>query len=659
MDSSDNVASYVPLTPSEHFRRYSGAVNLLEHGPPTTLPDVLTVVGEQAEVYAGITADLNGWQPILDSLVGATVGSGLLGAPIASAFERPDVPYSHNYDVEFPPDSDAAREVARTVHQDIIDGSLINSTSNMPLPGKKTQRSSPLELTTNAKNKKAKIRRTPNGANKTIAAQTVSTAQVYYDSHLLMPGGAEKRLTRLNLKLGKQLYPDVFTPFLQNLCGKGIIRMQFAGRCVSTKDKQERHNHVQMFRHRLSEGSGYNLNANVTNNWPTQFRNHILTPGASQSFFPSGDTSIPSALSAGETPWRDITTNECYWAPYNLADLEDCSWNLNALKLIPSPNGSAAAPAPFADQALTFLSANHFRSSYLALNNKIATSLGAQPSQYRYKACINKGSVCYDFMNKGTGGAKVEVLVYRLKKNANLNWTPPTDVGAPMNFVNLAISVPIGVGYLETCQDKAGTDNLGGRTPSSYDVLSNPQFPFLPLLKKTLQKNQPFVEISRQTFAMPSGSRREFNLELPGICYDPTNQLNSGPDPNAGTPSVFDEYSYAIFISCSGVACTNEMQTPTAAPIGYNVGDMISRCDIQFYCTYTEHIGACLYKYENKPIMYSAGTLTDNAVAPTQTGIKYAPTTLLEQGSAVRLPGTGGITTPGAGTKLLNDFNTA
>merc|ERR1711900_102597 len=79
----------------------------------------------------------------------------------------------------------------------------------------------------------------------------------------------------------------------------------------------------------------------------------------------------------------------------------------------------------------------------------------------------------------------------------------------------------IGEGYVNTEMDKLGTDLLDGRTPASSDVTVLPQFPLLPELKKTIQSNLPFVEVMRNEFAMPAGSRRNVRIHLPGDIYDP------------------------------------------------------------------------------------------------------------------------------------------
>lgn len=582
------------------------------------------------------------WAPVLEgylkSLTGA-VGAGILAGETFSSADPINTVAADSAGF------DTSR--AFTHMSDVINSSDINK---MPTPSQKTKRASGIEIQTDVKRKKTSVKQTPQQANKTVASSTLSTTQSYYDSHLLQ-GAGEKRLTRLNVKLGKQLYPDLVTPFLKNLCGKGVIRMQFAGRCVS--DVGKRHNHIQMFRHRLAQGSGYNQGTLSENGYPTAMKNNILQPASSTNFYPCGPATgaanpTYTHFSTGDTSFRDIVNNQTYWAPYNLADLEDSSWNLNALKMYPPNFLSGGNPTKIVNNVPNFQPKNHYRMSFLAYNNShVATS--SIPGTYKYKAVLNKGSICYDFLNKGTGGAKVEVVIYRVKKQQTLHWTP-----ADQDYVNKSLYGPIGAGYMDTCMAAAGTDDLGGRTPLVADIFDNAAYPFLPKLKATKQGTQPFVEVTRQTFAMPAGARREVNIELPGLNYDPMNQQRAGLASSGGAlgqQSVFDEYTYGAMISCCGVVCTNEMKDSNINEY-FNVGDIISRCDIQFYGTYTEHIGACQYSTNDKPIQYSAGTMIENA---TVTNLTPQPTTILSAEKAIRTPATNNNS---QGLNLNYDFTT-
>lgn len=306
-----------------------------------------------AEIAAdGEIAQAGRWAPIIEGMLGASTGA--VGAGIAYATAR-NFTDAHDPAEQIHswrhPGAGGADELEGTLGGDLFgkvqrnppfinSGGLPNKRQKpMPAPDQGTKRASGTQITSHPKRKKggkggsykrAEVGPTPKQAEKTPASKTIATAQSYYDSHLLL-GTGEKRLTRLNVKLGKQLYPDCITPFLKNLVGRGVIRMQFAGRCISALNS--RHNHLQVFRHRLSDNTGYNTGQTTTPApFPTTFKNHILYPASTADFTPGGSTAGANHYAAGETPFRDIATNETYWAPYNLADLEDCSWNLNQLK---------------------------------------------------------------------------------------------------------------------------------------------------------------------------------------------------------------------------------------------------------------------------------------------------------------------------------------
>lgn len=454
----------------------------------------------------------------------------------------------------------------------------------------------------------------------------------YHDSNLLQSQG-EKSLTRLNVKLGKQLYPDCITPFLKHLNGHGKVRMQFGGRILAKVNL--RHVHMQAFRHRLSAGTDV-----VNAAWPAGVESRILGPNNTVPFIPAG----PAV--AGTTPYpvnttslRDINTGDVYYAPYNTADLEDLSWNLNSLKL-GNPEWGAGIELPsFEPNVSLFVDDSHARQSRIAQNNMflpdLPTVADSHTSPYRYNAVFNKGSILYNFMNKGLGGAKIDLIVYRIKKGSTQTFTGNTLANnSTQPFVQIADA--IGAGYVATALAKAGTDELIGRPPVSTDVYTNPAFAFLPEMKRTLQSQMMFAEVSRQTFAMPSGSRREVNIVLPGSVYDPTNiPASNVPVHPPNYPQIFDQGTYSVVISVSGQKCTQEL---TETGSSFNIGDMYAGADIQFFATYTEHMGACQYKDTPTANMYSRGALLPGTGTSVPTQFKVAPITMLPQNQAVRIP---------------------
>lgn len=204
---------------------------------------------------------------------------------------------------------------------------------------------------------------------------------------------------------------------MKNLQGNGTIRMEFAGRCISKINL--RHTHMQMFRHRLSANTDY-----TPSQWPTGTpgtADYILGPQNTTAFNIAGGGTA-GGYAIGTTSFRDIINGTTYWAPYNKADLEDLSWNLNGLKL-DHPDWSTAPVGSLvtSTNVALFEINKHARKSRIAQNNATAVALppgtgSNTPGNYRYNAVFHKGTVHYDFMNKGDGGAKVEIIIYRMKK---------------------------------------------------------------------------------------------------------------------------------------------------------------------------------------------------------------------------------------------------
>lgn len=329
------------------------------------------------------------------------------------------------------------------------------------------------------------------------------------------------------------------------------------------------------------------------------------------------------------------------FAVLNRPDLEDMSWNLNKLKLkqestppVPVNNDLAGAPLfllngtgtdPLPTTIGDFNAASsispsriwtdvqpfkidlHRRQSFLQQNNHWATPpslLAASPTQvgqlapYRYDAVLRYGKISYEFMNKNDTAATVQVIVYRVKKTSKLAATaatytdlnpatilPTTTPSGQYSIqypLNLLVSA-VGQGYMNTVGDAYATENFQGRTPLYSDIYDNPAYPLLPVLRKTQESQNPFVEVMRNKFVMTAGSRRSLDLHLPGLAYDPADmpllQGESGGStvkPNNVIPSsqipIVDQYSYAAVLSCNGQKMTRFFdRKPTSGSPGGSV----------------------------------------------------------------------------------------
>jgi len=466
----------------------------------------------------------------------------------------------------------------------------------------------------------------------------------FLDSDLLETLG-ENQLTSLAMTVGKAVYPDHIGTFLKQFLNHGVTRTSFAGRMISGQN--QRLYHHQVFRHNLAANSG-----TTPAPYPPGMINRILTPQNPDVFTPQGDGSGGSTLAPGSQSFRDMMTGEVYYSPDNLSDLEDMSWNQNHFKITPNENATNGLVTKLYPDAALFVPNYHGRQSMLYRNNFLATGypVDTVANRPKWKACINKGSIEYDFMNKGLGGAKVVVLVSKIKKSHLM----PSNVSSYDSSASFPVSSSIDqiqLGWLATQNATASTEKYRGRIPSGNDVTINPAYTFLPELKRTSQAECDITEVSRQTFAMPSGSRRNVKINLPGLFYSP-NDIPSGTL-QTELP-IMTEYTYIVTLATCGTVATAEymeganLQTQEANT--WRVGDDFAESNIQFYATYSESIGPAVYEPPNKPFLYNNGGILPASVTP---GGPLALTTgtMMCQADGVRIgPQHGGhITTDAAG----------
>lgn len=449
----------------------------------------------------------------------------------------------------------------------------------------------------------------------------------YFESHLLQNFGEAKH-TSLRLVLGKQQRPDAISAWLHSMVRHGVLRTQFAGRCLSAKDV--RHFHMQCFRHNMSANA-----SNLATIYPSTIEDYILFPGSTLPFTPGGTTGT-GVLAAGETSFRDMLQQSVYFCPDNRADLEDNCWNLNVYKPTPTDYGAPAAAVRHAPLVPVASPSVHARVSAIYTNNDASYNPGATPPTWRYKAVINTGHVKYDFINKGEGGAKVIVVVYRPKKTHAL----------PTNFTNYTTdhTIPlttqsdaIGQGWMDKTHCQTSTDTYDGYQTNAQDIISNPAFPFMPVLKRTKAEIAPLVEIKRQTFALPSGGRRSMDIILGGDVYDPIDLPQK-----SGVMPILDNHSYCIVISTCGVQSSNVLKESTSTA-SYIVGDAYGPANVQFVGTYSEHLGSAMMTPDTKPVLWNKGGLIPPQ-APAAGTMTRSTAVMLPTNRTVRMPATTGLT---------------
>lgn len=492
----------------------------------------------------------------------------------------------------------------------------------------------------NAKTKKSRIKLSvkPHVASRT---SSLTTNAPFFDSEFLEAQG-EGTMVPLVAKIGPAVKANHFKSFLEQFLGKGQVRTSFAGR-VLTK-QATRAFHTQVFRHKLSVSDDTSFQA-----YPNTITDRILSPASSVPFELAGpvpDWPPSSSLPPGTTSWRDMKDSTCYFASDNLTDFENLSWNLNRYyKSRPAVVDFGTPTSTVRDEEKDVPYLNHKHSRVSVIQEYNAQGFGVNepslnkftPAAGQYHAVVNSGSIHYNFMNKGLGGCKVTVVVFKVKKTHTMSplfsdYT--TNVNFPMESSVLAIQN----GWLRKCMANAAVQLQEGEIPNSLDVTSNPAFPFLPKLKQTLEADNDISEHSRQTFALPSGSRRDVTIMLPGMIWNPC----SVPQKYDGSGNaILNEYTYLVTIASCGVSTTNVLKDSQYNPNparGFNVGDDFCESNLQFTGTYTENVGGALFVPNNKNWLYNAGGLilqdltgVDNVRADTRT--------MIRQKDTVRVPG--------------------
>ncbi|HHZ82362.1 MAG TPA: hypothetical protein EYN64_06560 [Flavobacteriales bacterium] len=333
-----------------------------------------------------------------------------------------------------------------------------------------------------------------------------------------------------------------------------------------------------------------------------------------------------------------------YWAPLNRPDYEDMSWNLNKLKLLPDnllgtvdEDVGASIGTLYAAQHSLMRLNSHRRVSNILLNNALPGGVTTQTTPfpkgasapYMYNMVFNYGAVDYVFSNKGMFSAEIELVLYRIKKNKSPKVSSDNDERhACPGMAYASLYTPIIEGYVKQVADKFGTDDLGGRDEIGADVLNDPKFPYLPKLSKTKQGDLPYAEVMRKKFVLAPGGRRPVNIVLPGDVYDPCNISSSAQTSDTDgvtglkryfSYAILDDHAYAVAISVNGTiqsrnlhkdAQQNVVPQPIPGmqpPVDVPFLDLHGEADVQYYCSYSEHVGACQYKTPTTKTIYCRG----------------------------------------------------
>ncbi len=460
----------------------------------------------------------------------------------------------------------------------------------------------------------------------------------------LIPSLHTNQLTSVVLNRQNTLgHHDPIHNFLANLMQSGQTVSQWSGiiraqsKLVGKDSQGVRTTICQNFRHRFSTNREIDFDNYELNNddYPTAYGT-VLLPNVPAFTFPEGTGgSIDSSAIYNHKPYENC------WAPLNRPDLEDMCWNLNKLKL-----GTPIVTdfeESFQDGVPYFQFNRHRRQSVIEINNlnpskiDVPSSTFNQP-QYRYEAVLKGGHVTYKFMNKDSTGARVEVIVYRMKKNAQSSadctdyvandpvTTVPGDTSANANPL-CNIVPPILQGFQDKYIGKLGTENLAGQAfapLNGFDkgaVFNNPEYPLLPHFKTTRQTTLAYKEISRTAIALPAGGTRDVTVKFDGVKYDPADiykKLSVAiTTSEQQLPGIMDEYSYAIAISVCGVKMSRLVTDKNASDelVSDALFDVHSSAKVMYTAEYVENLGAAAYKKPGKVNLMNNAIQRDIVVA--------------------------------------------
>lgn len=457
----------------------------------------------------------------------------------------------------------------------------------------------------------------------------------------------------VKLKLGTQLpTPNSIENFLSLFNQSGTVAMSFGGRLTCSQDKRARVYHA--FRHMLHLAGA----RDVGDQYPTGAK--ILGPSGTLSVVMTGGNAATRTVN--HAPIYNVSDGDVYFAPYNLADLEDLSYNLCKFKL--GPVGNASDSINFLDDVDRMQNEKHRTNSAIYKNNVLAASYANSGSYasapYLYDAVFKQGVVDYLFMNKGESPLKLEIIVYKAKHN-----TSQIPIRFDQYDIEKQLEDVIGEGYVRKVLSDIGTDDViedvgdGNQPPVlplKTDVVTDPSRPFLPTGRFVKQADLGYREHERVKLVLQSGERRPFQLVLGGMKYDPVTQVrrHDQDDTDVGlSMPIINNASYLVAIALSGVPTsrnlsgTSKVDTVGANPtVGGVFGDVYTDSDLQFYGTYTENVGAMSYKYCKTRNIFTNGarpSMTSTLAAynhglASSSKIHSTPVTMLPQSQAVRIP---------------------
>jgi len=507
-----------------------------------------------------------------------------------------------------------------------------------------------------------------------------------YNGSIALAAG--KRLPPCSINLGPNVYLDNTPDWNKLMNKKGRVSTEFNFRMTSSKD--HRAHHYQAFRHKWShdytaekDPYGSLLDKSYPAGTIVLGPKHYADNSAGQkiAYKPPG-VSASSTLDitgTGVFNVKPACNGNIYFSEVSLTDLYNQSYTLldNVSHLLFSRNITNGGYASGPEHLLPTSTNSHCRVSYpeywnggpypdpsgvVPNPNQGSAALtqygaGTETARMQFIPCINSGKIDYSFSNKGLNAARVECIVYRIKKTANLpvSYSLYNTSQDQLDLSNVAALVKdkheaaLQLAYVKAGQARVGLDNLEGAAVNAADIISNPKVKLMPVLKGVVAANDPLVEVERQAFVIGAGDKRQINIKLPGVKENPltktkeiTRQLNQ--DPNLTTLQTvantrwlntpFDDNCYFVCLSLNGLVSTKTVMDGTQIPVAN--GSIFTDAEVFCEAVYTESVQACAIKTDSYGIeVYNKGKVLEDTL--TGTGVTK---------SAVILPLSGANFTP-------------
>lgn len=380
------------------------------------------------------------------------------------------------------------------------------------------------------------------------------------------------------MRLAKSVFFDNMPWLINQLNRTQTMRSQAELQIIGDSEQRS----VQMFtyRHRC-------ISSDITTS-------RVLNPvNASGQWYPMVDgTAISNtgvySLDLNQGPTAQYYNGKCFYAPLNIADLE---------------NQSFAMVAPFFNQSITPISttssfagidpagASNFTAGHMAHRvspywaqytadgeSSVTGLVGNSYNRPLVSPTVVDGGVKLSFSNKGPSGAFVEILVIKKKQNG-----PDITVGNVANTYDqplLAYSDAIGKGQLVMKSNNQGVIDLGGDTPNVDHYMTSPYHKLLPESKFSKKTDVDFSQKERFKFALPSAGKKTVTIRFGGF---------NGIGNNIGVGDKFCPETVSILIAINGQIQSAEFSKATDQLVS---GNVCSPHNVMVFTDYYETVQA-------------------------------------------------------------------